>query len=336
MTPLSPRPQLRLLGGASLLDAAGAPVSGPAGQRHRIAVLAVLALARGEPVQREKLVGLLWPERDGFAARRLLRAALHALRQAVGPDALPAVGDELGLDPAHVAVDVHAFEDALAAGDHERAAALYAGPLLDGLFLDDAHEFDDWVALHRAELDGRYEAALEALAAEAEAAGGVVAAVTHWRTLAARRPSDGRVALRLMDALVAAGDRGAALAHADAHAAYLRAEFGVAPEASLRVRVAALRAPERPATEPTPPVPHPPAPRFPANPCGWPPARNSAKSSPCRLVMPLKCTSSHRMKNRYCSARRPISAWPCKAWNAPASALPWRTSWLNLPATAFW
>src|SRR5262249_38684546 len=61
--------ELRLLGGATLLAADGEPLAGRAVHRHRVALLAYLALSRPSGASREKLIGVLWPERDAAAAR---------------------------------------------------------------------------------------------------------------------------------------------------------------------------------------------------------------------------------------------------------------------------
>jgi DNA-binding SARP family transcriptional activator len=53
----------RVLGELSLSGPEG-PVTGRASQRRRLALLAVLAVARGRPVTRDKLVALLWPDAD--------------------------------------------------------------------------------------------------------------------------------------------------------------------------------------------------------------------------------------------------------------------------------
>ncbi|MBV9880458.1 MAG: hypothetical protein JO180_08175 [Gemmatirosa sp.] len=148
----APRFTLRLLGGATLLGPDGSPVGGRAAHRHRLALLAILAMTRCDVVMRDKLLGLLWPERDEPAARHLLSVALHELRGVLGASAIAVVGRGLRLNPRRVAVDVHAFEDAVASGDLAAAVAAYGGPFLDGFFLDDAHDFEEWVDEHRARL----------------------------------------------------------------------------------------------------------------------------------------------------------------------------------------
>src|SRR5690606_25331154 len=122
---------LKLLGGASLEGDAG-PLTGPAVQRHRLALLAILAASRGQGISRDKLVAWLWPDSDAERARGLLKQAVHAVRRALGPEAILSAGDELRLNDAVVASDVSAFEQAVAADDPARAVAVYGGPFLDG------------------------------------------------------------------------------------------------------------------------------------------------------------------------------------------------------------
>ena len=85
---------LQLFGGAALADDRR-PVSGPAAQRHRLALLALLAAAPGCRASRDRLVALLWPESGESAARRLLNVALHALRKHLGEDTLLSLGDDV-------------------------------------------------------------------------------------------------------------------------------------------------------------------------------------------------------------------------------------------------
>jgi len=106
---------LRLLGGLSLCGN-GSTLTGPATQRHRLALLALLASSRSRPQSRDKLVAWLWPERDVEHARNLLNQGVHVLRRAIGEAGIISAQDELRLDPAAVACDVVAFEDAIAAG----------------------------------------------------------------------------------------------------------------------------------------------------------------------------------------------------------------------------
>lgn len=220
---------LRLLGGPSLCDN-GSTLTGPATQRHRLALLALLASSRSRPQSRDKLVGWLWPERDVEHARNLLNQGVHALRRAIGEAGIISVQDELRLDPAAVACDVVAFEDAIAAGELERAIGLYTGPFLDGFHLPGASEFEHWADGERDRLRRSYARSLESLAEAAEERREWSSAVERWRGLVSEEPYNARVTLRLMRALDGAGDRAGALQQARLHTLLLQQEFEAEPD----------------------------------------------------------------------------------------------------------
>ena len=58
--------------GGLVLQQDGQLHTGPASQRRRLAVLAVVAAAGRRGISREKLVSLLWPESDAEAGRHSL------------------------------------------------------------------------------------------------------------------------------------------------------------------------------------------------------------------------------------------------------------------------
>lgn len=233
---------LRLLGSPSI-GQEGEPIRGPATQRRRLALLGLLAAYRDAGISRDKLLGHLWPETDTQRGRHLLSNAVYALRRALGREAILSNGsDGLRLNPDCVRVDLWDFLDALEQGELERASRLYAGPFLDGLFLSDAAEFERWTQGERDRLARLYAEALELLAQGRESEGDLRGAVARWRKLAAHDPFSSRIALRLMQALAAAGDTGAALQHARAHAALLRNELGVEPDEEIPEFLDQLRA----------------------------------------------------------------------------------------------
>jgi hypothetical protein len=95
--------------------------------RRRLALLAVLALARSGTVTRDRLTGLFWPETDAERARRLLSDSVYVLRKTLGKEAIHSAGDDLRLDLGVVRCDVGEFEEALAAGEGVRPRAGVAG-----------------------------------------------------------------------------------------------------------------------------------------------------------------------------------------------------------------
>src|SRR5207245_10843356 len=204
-----------------------APGGGPAQQRKTLALLALLAAAGRTGLSRDKLVAHMWPEADAEHARGLLKQACYALRRDLHQPDLILGATQLRLNPDVITSDVQAFEAALERGDAAQAAELYGGPFLDGFYLSDAAEFERWVEAARRRLRDRATAALERLATAA-ATGEYSHAAAWWRRLAALDPLNSRVALGLMKALAAAGDRAGALQAARVHESLLREELGVA------------------------------------------------------------------------------------------------------------
>ena len=84
--------------------------------------------------------------------------------------------------------------------------------------------------------------------------GDPVRAVEWWSRLAGEDPYNSRIALRYMQALVAAGDRAAALRHAKAHSDLLRSELDAAPEREVVALAERLRLDSRPATNESAPT----------------------------------------------------------------------------------
>jgi DNA-binding SARP family transcriptional activator/TolB-like protein/tetratricopeptide (TPR) repeat protein len=258
---------LNLLGGAAFQGRNG-PVTGKAAHTRRVALLAILAAARGRTVGRERIIGLLWPEHRAAAARHLLSESLYVLRKELGENAFVSSGDEVGLNGEVLRSDVEAFESAIDAGDVEGAAALYRGPFLDGFAVADAPEFERWAEGERDRLARIHTRALECLATARDGEGRPAEAAGWWRRLVAMDPFNSRVATRLMLALDASGERAAALWFAEKHVAFLRDELGVEPEEEFeelveRLRTEPVRVPVADRAAPRPAAPDLPAPTAP-------------------------------------------------------------------------
>lgn len=237
----SPTFFLRLLGSPSLAEEDGRLPGGRAIQRHRLALLALLALSTGRSLSRDKLRAYLWPERDTEHARMLLNQSVHTLRKALGDTVIVSAGAALRLGPGVLKVDAIGFQEALAAGDALRAVGLYGGPILDGFFLQDAPEFEHWVDRERTRFADAYARALDALCDAAEAEPNFPRLIEWLKARATHDPYDTCVALRLVQALDAGGNRGGALRHAAIHERLLREELGVSAPAELRALIERLR-----------------------------------------------------------------------------------------------
>lgn len=229
---------LKLFGGLSVETAEG-PLTGRAAQRHRLALLALLATSGG--MGREVLVALLWPDVGPDRARRLLSDSVYRINQALGADTIYAAGDELRLRPDRLSSDVARFEALLGQGASGAAVELYRGPFLAGFYLDGVPEFERWADGERERLSRLYGGALEALAEASERAGELRRATEWWYRLAAHDPFSPRVALRLMQALDAAGERAAAIRHAGVYRALVQHEFGAEVDAEVSALAERLR-----------------------------------------------------------------------------------------------
>jgi TolB-like protein/DNA-binding SARP family transcriptional activator/Tfp pilus assembly protein PilF len=238
---------LRLFGSPTL-EINGAALTGRAVQRHRLGLLALLALAPGRRMSRDKLMAYLWPERDADHGRNLLKQATYVLRAELGETALVSEGDELRLNGQIVLADATGFETAASQGDFQRAIQLYRGPLMDGFFLSDAAEFEEWIGQERQRFANAYANALENLAVAAETSGDWTGAVEWWKKRAAHDPFDTRVALRLMHALDVGGSRASALQHAAIHQRLLQEELGIDAPPKLTAAVERLRRPTSPSS----------------------------------------------------------------------------------------
>jgi DNA-binding SARP family transcriptional activator len=245
---------LRLLGNVSL-DSPDGPVTGRAALRHRIALLALLAVEHPRPLSRDALVAYLWPESDTDEARHHLRDSLYILRSALGDDSVLSTGDDLRLNPGRLTCDLWEFEAALARGDASTAVGHYQGSFLSGFHLSGSEEFERWLDGERARLSRRYAQALEQLADIASRAGKGAEAIEWWCRLAGADPYNSRVALRYMQALVATGDRAGALRHAGVHSKLLADELGATPDGEVVALAQRLRTESPVTAEGPPPAP---------------------------------------------------------------------------------
>ena len=233
------------------------PLTGAAAQPRRLAILAIIARGGQRGATRGKLLALLWPDADEEQGRRVVTQALYALRRDLGRDDALVGTQDLRLNREILWCDAEAFDAALARGDAAKAVTLYAAPFLDGFRLASAPEFERWADDERSALRHRLHVALEALARGAEERGALGEAASWWRRRAADDPLNARVALALMRALAAAGDRGGALRHAEIFEALLAEELGVPADREVIALAETIRRDlaATPASDTAPPAP---------------------------------------------------------------------------------
>lgn len=232
---------VRTLGGLSVADG-DRTLSGALAQPRRLVILALLARAAERGISRERILAMLWPDLPEERSRPNLAQAVYALRRDLGGDETLIGTSDLRLNPELISADCVRFEAACKAMRWAEAVELYRGPFLDGVTLPGADQFNRWVDTERDALAHRFANALEKLAHAATERGEFAEAMQWWRRVAANDPLSGRVALRLMQAQVAAGDRAGAIRHAQIHAELMRQELETEPDPDVRDYAERLRA----------------------------------------------------------------------------------------------
>lgn len=156
--PFSELPSLKLvcLGAPSVL-VNGEHASADVLWRKNVALLAYLALSPEYCRTRDHLLGLLWPEKSEDRARHSLNEAIRRLRGGLGAERIISRGDAVTLNDERLEVDALSAFDATPS---EVASPGMIGEFLEGLYLDNAPEFERWVDSQRRRLASKATAFL--------------------------------------------------------------------------------------------------------------------------------------------------------------------------------
>lgn len=250
--PPESRLSLRLLGGFSVARSDGKPAVLPYAKLR--ALLACLALERGNELDRGWLAGLLWPSLDETVARQNLRRALSNLRSALrdedGERSFFRIGRLwIGLNPS-AAIDIDVAElldmnvacefvsDGMGAQQHcpeclarmEALAARYRGELLPGFALPDNPEFDEWLSGRRDILRRHVMQLLDRLSACHMSRGEPERALPHGLRRLDLDRWDEAALRRVMAIYVAGGQAAAALNQFHTFRRELECELGIQPD----------------------------------------------------------------------------------------------------------
>jgi len=230
-----------------------------------LGLLVYLACTSESPHRREALAGLLWPDQPEDAARANLRQTLARLRRLIGDeDSGPApyllidaqtvqfnrasdhTLDVVEFSALTLASERHAHRHAEAcstcAARWQRAADLYTGDFLAGLFIKDSVTFEEWALVLREHLRRQALTALGHLAGYAERQGQPAAVRAALERLLALDPWREETHQQLMQLLARSGERSAALAQYEACRRLLAQELGVPPTAETTALYNRIRA----------------------------------------------------------------------------------------------
>lgn len=215
------------------------------------ALLAYLAVT-GRAHQRDALAGLLWGEMPDDAAGNNLRQALTNLRKLFEPHLLITRETVAFNREGSYFLDVEAFREAVGSqrnrsltdqANRLRAAmALYSGEFLEGFYVHNAPDFEDWVLTERLRLRELAEQSLHTLTELHLSLGDYAATIESATHLLAMDPWREETHRHLMRALVRSGQRSAALAQYVACRRTLREAFDTEPDADTTALYERIRA----------------------------------------------------------------------------------------------
>jgi len=231
--------RVRLLGGFEVWHG-DRPVSGFESQKVR-ALFAYLICYRDRAFGRDRLAGLLWPDRDPDGSRHALRQAIYNLKSAL-PAAVPLILSGQGgvqINPAAaVWSDVEAFEQAAQRGKRPEmidpyhltaAAQLYRGELLAGFFVKDSEAFEEWLLAEQERLRDTAIDVLRTLVDAYRRRGEYRFGLYYARRLVVLEPLSEEACRELMRLSLLAGQRSRALAEYEKLRGLLKKELGVEP-----------------------------------------------------------------------------------------------------------
>ncbi len=206
-------------------------------RRKSIALLAYIAVT-AQPISRDMLATLFWPEDDTQHGRRYLRRALACLNEtpirnwieATRDSVMLKQNDDLWLDTQHFShlLDRDSSLDTLA-----EAVALYSGDFMSGFTLRDSAEFDNWQSIHTQIFQQRLITALEQLVTlhiDAQNTAQALVYAQRWRVVDVLHEAAQRQFMRLC---AATGQRNTALREFEIYEQRLDAELGISPSENL-------------------------------------------------------------------------------------------------------
>jgi DNA-binding SARP family transcriptional activator len=192
-----------------------------------------------EPVSRDSLVFLFWPDSPETTARRNLSRVLSYIRKSLPHAEILQINMEsITLNPQLVWSDAAHFKDLAEQNspeNQEAMVALYDGSLLSGFDLPHTPEFDSWLTVQQGVYEGQYLAALKTLIHNKISEQDYESAIDFAHKYLDIDDVAEDVHQALIRIYAASGDRGAAMRQFEACTLILERELGVEPLPETRM-----------------------------------------------------------------------------------------------------
>jgi DNA-binding SARP family transcriptional activator len=178
--------------------------------KRTVGLLGYLA-AEQRPVARDFLTALFWPDEESPKGRANLRRELHNLTQIL-PDCWEIDRRTVAFTPSSdTNVDIYMLLELQADGRWAEAAELLGSEFLEGLYLKDNLEFENWLLAERERWRGRAEAVLTLVIERHIRRGRYSDALCHSQRLLQLTPWNEEAHQQVMRLLAWTGQRGASL-----------------------------------------------------------------------------------------------------------------------------
>ncbi len=214
------------------------------GSELNLSVRKVLALVAYLTIEgsgsRSVLAGLLWTELDEASARRNLRQRLYRLAPPELSACILVEANRVSLT-GFVSSDVAKFDLAMLESRFADAVNLYRGLLLDGLELEEASAFVEWLEVKREWFERGFQRALAGFANQLEEAGSNRDALAQHQRLIAVNPLLELHQRHVMRLRAGLGERAEALAGFEDFRVLLEIELGLFPTPETVLLAAQIR-----------------------------------------------------------------------------------------------
>ena len=196
--------------------------------RRTIALLGYLVVEQ-RAIARDFLAALFWPDESTSTGRSNLRRELHNLAQIL-PDCWETDHQSVAFVPTtDVEIDIYILRHLEAKEHWQQAAEFLGGEFLEGLYLDDNPEFENWLLGERARWRTRTEDILIHVIEGHTRRGQYADALHHAQRLLQIAPWNENAHRKAMRLLAWTGQRGAALRQFETCRQALWQELGVKP-----------------------------------------------------------------------------------------------------------
>jgi DNA-binding SARP family transcriptional activator/tetratricopeptide (TPR) repeat protein len=208
--------------------------------RRSVRGLLFFLAAQTKPATRDQLCLLFWADQPQDHARRNLTRLLTHLRRALPcPDILCVNDERVYLLESEYWCDVRAFKTLTSASLSEKpgpqdlsekqAADLYNGPFLDGFYLPDSSEYDNWISQERSALENCYMEVLSGLISNSSQTGDYLAGRDYARRYLEVDSLAEDIHRRLIWLYARTGERTRAIRQYEECVAILERELGASP-----------------------------------------------------------------------------------------------------------